>query len=150
MHDDARSNATTNPPAANADNPPDPLAMLATLQITRTQQRSHGSPGGVWVNGVIAGHLFEALVFPEHAESESYELGDSRISKLWVCQHAKGAPHQLSDNPDSVLWIREHDTGERREVACFDRGWDREPTTPAAKAIVDLLAAGLAERIFGK
>ena len=74
----------------------------------------------------LVGHAFGALVFAEHAESESFELGQSRISKLYI---SDGGGH---------------------EVANFDRGWDRQPTTPAAKAIVDLLAAGLAELVFGK
>ena len=34
--------------------------------------------------GTIAGYRFNALVFPAHAECPEYELGDSRISKLWL------------------------------------------------------------------
>jgi len=41
------------------------------------------------------------------------------------------------------------DDAARAEVASYDRGWDTNPTTPAAKVIVDLLAAGLAETVFG-
>jgi hypothetical protein len=109
----------------NADRPAhDPADLLETLRITREAPRKSG--GGGWVSGTIGGHDFEALVFPEHAESESYELGDSRISKLWV---------------------REQKT--RATVANFDRGWDIQPTTDAARRIVDLLAAGLAETVFG-
>lgn len=113
-------NATNNndPTPAN-----DPAEMLATLKITEQTGRTIG---GVWVRGNIAGHRFEALIFPEHAESESYELGDSRISKLWL-----------------------QDSATKTEVASFDRGWDRQPTTDAAKALVDVLAAGLAETVFG-
>jgi len=37
----------------------------------------------------------------------------------------------------------------RAEVASYYRRWDTNPTTPAAKVIVDLLAAGLAETVFG-
>ena len=95
------------------------------LNITRTTRRNSG--GGTWVSGTLHGHRFDALVFPEHAEVAEYELGDSRISKLW---------------------LQEHFT--HTEVACFDRGWDRQPTTDAAKVVVGLLAAGLAEHIFGK
>lgn len=124
MRDNAQPNATTSHPAAEAD---EPGAILETLQISRIQRRSYGSPGGTWVNGVIANHTFEALVFPDHAQSESYELGDSRISKLW---------------------LRDDAPAPKKEVACFDRGWDRKPETPTARAIVDLLAAGLAERVF--
>lgn len=97
--------------------------MLDTLKIIKIKGRK--SVGGVWVTGTMAGHRFEALVFAEHAECESYELDDSRISKLN---------------------IREENG---REVAKFDRGWDREPTTDAARKITDLLAAGLAELIHG-
>jgi hypothetical protein len=77
------------------------------------------------VIGTIAGHRFDALVFPEHADSPDYELGDSRISKIWL--------QRLSD---------------RICVANFDRGWDIRPTTKTAQAIVDFLAAGLAEHIY--
>lgn len=103
----------------------DPAKILDTLKLTRIERRT--SAGGAWVSGTIAGHRFEALVFPEHAESESYELADSRISKLWLSEVAT-----------------------QREIANFDRGWDLLPTTPAAKAIVDLLAAGLAETVWGR
>ncbi|MFN0010147.1 MAG: hypothetical protein ACKVS8_00735 [Phycisphaerales bacterium] len=109
------------------DHTPDPADLLATLRITKTQRRAQG--GGAWVSGTIAGHAFEALVFPEHAESAEYELGESRISKLHL---------QTCDAPGIV------------EVACFDRGWDRQPATDLARQIVDLLAAGLAETAFGK
>jgi hypothetical protein len=102
----------------------DPRAMLDTLEITKREGRA---TGGNWVKGNIAGHAFEALVFPEHATDAAFELDDSRISKLSV-----------------------REQGTHREVACFDRGWDRKPSTDAAKAIVDLLASGLAEHVFGK
>lgn len=111
-------------PAPFKFDPADPGEMLDTLEITKKTGRP---TGGTWVKGNIAGHAFEALVFPEHATDAAYELDDSRISKLW---------------------LQEHFT--HTEVACFDRGWDRMPTTDAAKAIVGLLAAGLAEHIFGK
>ena len=108
------------------DDASNPSAMLETLKLYRVTHRGYGS-GGAWVQGQIAGHAFEALVFPAHAENESYELGDSRISKLWLQEGSSG-----------------------RVVANFDRGWDVEPTTRTAKQIVDLLAAGLAETVFGK
>ena len=95
------------------------------LKITKTTRRAAG--GGTWVCGTIAGHRFDALVFPEHAECEEYELGTSRISKLWLRRQA-----------------------DRQVVANFDRGWDFEPTTDAAREIVGFLAAGIAEHIFGK
>ena len=97
--------------------------LLDTLKITRVCPRDVG--GGAWVKGTIGGHRFDALVFPEHTQQPDYELDDSRISKLSLQQ-----------------------IGERALVACFDRGWDVQPTTAIAKQIVDLLAAGLAETVF--
>ena len=52
------------------------------LRITKTTRRAAGS--GTWVCGTLHGHRFDALVFPEHAENAEWELGDSRISKLWI------------------------------------------------------------------
>jgi len=95
------------------------------LVITKTTRRASGA--GTWVIGTTNGHLFNALVFPEHAENPDYELGDSRISKLWL--------KRLSDE---------------RTVCNFDRGWDVRPTTKLAAAIVDFLAAGLAEHTYGQ
>jgi hypothetical protein len=83
------------------------------------------SCGGTWVTGTISGHKFNALVFAEHAESTSYELDDSRISKLWL--------QRISDG---------------KTVVNFDRGWDVEPTDDTARAIVDFLTAGLADCIY--
>ncbi len=105
--------------------PTDPAEMLATLMITKTTRRNAGA--GTWVTGTIAGHAFEALVFPEHAECESYELGKSRISKLHLRTIAT-----------------------RNPVACFDRGWDVIPINDPARRAVDLLCAGLAETVYGK
>jgi hypothetical protein len=99
--------------------------LLNTLNITKVERRT--STAGAWVRGTIGGHRFDALVFPEHAVCESYELEDSRISKLWV--------QRISD---------------RTTVTNFDRGWDVRPTTPLAEQIVDLLAAGLAETVYAE
>jgi hypothetical protein len=93
------------------------------LRITKTTRRASG--GGTWVDGTIAGHRFQALVFPEHAECHEYELGDSRISKLWL--------QRIAD---------------KTTVVNFDRGWDHRPANAAAAAIVDFLAAGLAELVY--
>ena len=98
--------------------------MLATLTIT---QRTARATGGEWVSGTIAGHAFEALVFRQHAKEPGFELADTRVSKLWLQESAS-----------------------KREVACFERGWTREPETEAAKAIVGLLAEGLGEHLFGE
>ena len=94
------------------------------LRITKTTRRAAGA--GTWVIGTISGHAFNALVFPAHAECPDYELGDSRISKIWL--------QRLTD---------------KKCVANFDRGWDIRPTTKIAQAIVDFLAAGLAEHVYG-
>ena len=77
--------------------------------------------------GTLNGHRFNALVFPEHAENPAFEMGDSRISKLWVQRLA-----------DEVT------------VVNFDRDWDVQPTTDIANEIVGFLAAGLAEHTYGK
>ena len=95
------------------------------LKITKTTRRA--SAAGTWVIGTTNGHRFEALVFPEHAECSSFELGSSRISKLWI--------KRLSDE---------------KEVCNFDRGWDVRPTTKTVAAIVDFLTRGLAEHTYGK
>ena len=95
------------------------------LKITKTD--SSRQMGGTWVTGSIADHTFQVLVFEDHAECEEYELGTSRISKLWLRRQA-----------------------DRQVVANFDRGWDQEPTTDAAREIVGFLAAGIAEHTFGK
>lgn len=93
------------------------------LVIVRRSRRT-GVPG-TWAKGTLNGHRFEALVFSEHAESPDYELDDSRISKLWV-----------------------QSLGDHKVVASFDRGWDIRPATKVAQAIVDFLAAGLADHIY--
>ena len=58
-----------------------------SLKITKTEGRQLNA-GGTWVSGSIAGHTFQVLVFEDHAETESYELGTSRISKLWLRRQA--------------------------------------------------------------
>ena len=103
----------------------EPSDLLDTLKIHKLQRRSVG--GGAWVVGTIAGHRFEALVFPQPAENREWEVaGDSRISKLWL--------QRMSDDATVYSW---------------DRGADIEPTNEIAGVIVGLLAAGLAESIFG-
>lgn len=94
------------------------------LEILRVTRRHSGA--GTWVTGTLAGHRFEALVFPEHAENPDYEIGDSRISKLWV--------RRQTDR-----WV----------VFNWDRGADVEPADELAARIVDFLAGGLADFIYG-
>jgi len=101
----------------------DDLELGDDLTITKTTRRVEGA--GTWVCGTLHGHRFDALVFPEHAEIAEWELGESRISKLFV--------QRLAD---------------RQTVANFDRGWDVRPTTDEASAIVDFLAAGLADHTY--
>lgn len=86
-----------------------------------------GGVGGTWVDGTIAGHRFQVLVFEDHAESKEFEIETSRISKLWLRREA-----------------------DRQVVANFDRGWDVQPATNDAKTIVDFLAAGIADHTFGR
>jgi hypothetical protein len=111
MNDDA------NQPSKDPD-------LGSDLRITRTSRRASGA--GTWVSGTLSGHRFDALVFPEHAQNPDYEIGDSRISKLWI--------QRLAD-----------------QTQVFN--WDRGPDIPAAdvttQAIVDFLCAGLAESTFG-
>jgi hypothetical protein len=93
------------------------------LHITKTTRRLAG--GGTWVSGTIAGYRFDALVFLEHAESPDYELGDSRISKLWVAK--------LSNKETVFNW---------------DRGMDIPAASPKTQGVVDFLAAGLADLVY--
>jgi hypothetical protein len=93
------------------------------LRITKTTRRAAGA--GTWVCGRLNGHRFEALVFPEHAENPEWEIGDSRISKLRV--------ERLAD---------------RQTVFNWDRGLDLSAANPTVQAIVDFLAARLADRVY--
>ena len=92
------------------------------LEISKIEARTNAA--GTWVIGTIAGHKFNALVFPEHAENPDYEIDDSRISKLWI--------QRISD---------------RKTVFNWDRGADVTAATAEAQAIVDFLAAGLADHV---
>ena len=95
------------------------------FEILSLQQREVG--GGAWVVGKLNGHDFDALVFPEHAETSDYEIGTSRISKLSI--------RRLAD---------------REWVYSWDRGLDIAAKTPEAEAIVSFLAEGLATLIYGE
>ena len=81
--------------------------------------------GGNWVGGMLNGHRFEALVFSEHAENPEWEIGESKISKLWI--------QRLSD---------------KRAVFTWDRGADVPAADDMTRAIVDFLAGGLADHIY--
>ncbi len=95
------------------------------LVLTAQSRRAAGS--GIWVCGKVHGHRFEALVFPEHADNPDYEIGKSRISKLWL--------QRLADKATVFNW---------------DRGQDLPAADAVAAAIVDFLCAGLAEHTYGK
>lgn len=95
------------------------------LEITKTTRRASG--GGTWVCGRLAGHRFDALVFPEHADNPEWELGDSRISKLWV--------QRLADMQTVFSW---------------DRGMDVPAADQMAGAVIDFLAAGLADQTYAE
>jgi hypothetical protein len=110
---------------ANPTNDPFEFDLGDDLRITKTTRRASG--GGTWVCGTIAGHRFDALVFPEHADNREWELGDSRISKLWV--------QRLADKQTVFNW---------------DRGLDQAAVSDLAQAIVDFLAAGLADHVYTK
>ena len=97
----------------------DDLELGDDLQITKKTRQAAGA--GTWVCGTIAGHRFDALVFPEHADSPEWEIGDSRISKLWV--------QRLAD---------------KRTVYHWDRGEDSPALTTRDRAalLLGLLAEG--------
>jgi hypothetical protein len=101
------------------------LELGDDLDISKVSRRASGA--GTWVCGTIAGHRFDALVFPEHADNPEWEIGDSRISKLWV--------QRLAD---------------RRQVFNWDRGADVPAADPLASAIVDFLCAGLADYVYAR
>lgn len=94
--------------------------------LTFTRQTRRAAVGGTWVIGLVAGHRFQALVFPAHADDPAYEFGASRISKLWVQRQT-----------------------DRAVVFNFDRGPDVAAQDHAAHAVVEFLAAHLAGRVFG-
>jgi hypothetical protein len=106
----------------NATNPDD-LDLGFDLEITKVTRRASGS--GTWVCGTLHGHRFDALVFPEHAENPEWEIGDSRISKLWV--------QRIAD---------------KQQVFNWDRGADVPTADHVVACIVDFLADGLADHIY--
>ena len=103
----------------------DDLDLGYDLEITTVTRRASGC--GTWVCGTLCGHRFDALVFPERADNPEWEIGDSRIPKLWV--------QRIAD-----------------KHTVFN--WDRGPDVPAAdattRAIVDFLAGGLADYVYAQ
>lgn len=95
------------------------------LEITKVFRRTPGD--GAWVFGTINGSIkFNALVFAEHAECETYELGRSKISKLWL--------QRISD---------------KKTLFNFDRGLDIPASDVETQVIVDFLVMGLAGLVMG-
>jgi hypothetical protein len=95
------------------------------LKITRIQRRTYS--GGAWVTGTVNDSLrFDALVFAEHAECEDYELGRSRISKLWI-----------------------QDRGSCQTLFSFDRGLDVPAGSAEVQVVVDFLCLGLSDLVYG-
>ena len=99
------------------------LDLADDLNITNISRRASGA--GTWACGTIAGHRFDAPVFPEHADNPEWEIGDSHISKLWV--------QRLAD---------------RRQVFNWDRGADVPAADAKVAAVVDFLCAGLADHVY--
>jgi hypothetical protein len=93
-----------------------------TLEIASIVERVDD---GRDVRGFVLGHEFEAVVFAVHAGSAECELGWSRITDL-VVRPSGGA-----------------------EV-CFRWrcGPDVKPCGPAVEAVVEVIAAYLADRVF--
>ena len=105
----------------NATN--DDLDVGYDLEIKKVTRQAAGA--GTWVCGTLSGHRFDALVFPEHADNPEWEIGDSRISKLWI--------QRLADKQTVFNW---------------DRGADMNAHDELTQAIVDFLAGGLADHIY--
>ena len=101
------------------------LDLGEDLQL-RIRRRPSGF-AGTWVSGSLHGYVFDALVFPAHAEQTDYELfGNSQISKLWL--------RRISDRVTVFNW---------------DRGEDVPAADAEVAAVVEFLAEGLAESVFG-
>ncbi|MGV3483351.1 MAG: DUF7678 domain-containing protein [Planctomycetaceae bacterium] len=96
------------------------------LTVTKISNRDRHA-GGAWVQGNINEEFrFDALVFADHAERESYELGRSKISKLWI--------QRMTD---------------KHTMFNFDRGLDVPAGNTEAQVIVNFLCEGLSDLIFG-
>jgi hypothetical protein len=97
------------------------------LTITKISNRNR-AVGGSWVQGRINNeYRFDALVFADHVESEDYELGRSKISKLWI--------ERLVD---------------RRVMFNFDRGLDVPAVNTEVQVVIDFLCEGLSDLVFGQ
>ena len=96
------------------------------LEILKITRRNSGA--GTWVIGKINDeYRFDALVFPEHADNPEWEIGDSRISKLWISR--------LSNKETSFNW---------------DRGLDIPALSKKVQGVVDFLCEGLADLVYAE
>ena len=77
--------------------------------------------------GVGAGVKLPGPHHPEHADNPEWEIGDSRISKLWLSH--------IKTKDTSYNW---------------DRGLDIDAPNKKVQAMVDFLCAGLAEHVYGE
>jgi hypothetical protein len=92
------------------------------LEITKVTRRASGP--GTWVCGRIHGHRFDALAFPEHADMPERELNPSHLEIMVATYGGSRDGFQLRPRT-------------RRA---------RDGRT--SRAIVDFLAAGLAEMVL--
>lgn len=79
----------------------------------------------MFVRGLISGHLYEAIVWPEHLVNRDEELGDSKITKLWICRN--------NDN---------------KTVFMFDKGRSIEDIDDNTVSIAKELCAKLSSLVF--
>ena len=95
-------------------NDADEIDIGEDLDIQQVNRRTIS--GGAWVWGSIAECRFDALVFKEHAQNAEWEIGDSRISKLWIQRKT-----------------------DKKTVYNWDWGWKTNGKTPAATIYAAML-----------
>ncbi len=96
------------------------------LEINEIKRRCTGAGDGAWVRGTLNGHRFHALVWSAHADHAEWEIGESRITKLWV--------KRIADKAVVFSW---------------DRGMDVPAQDATAQAIVGFLCEGVADLAYG-
>lgn len=104
-------------------NSPPTKNMMPDVQIIAIKPRL---VGGAWATGHVEGHHFTALIFPKHATTPGYELGDSRISKMTVKRIRNGTT-----------------------VFEWERGLSVPVTDWEAAGVVSALTTVLADLVFG-
>ena len=97
------------------------------IEIKSISRRA--SAGGSWVRGILNDgqqpYHFSVLLFPQHAQVKSWELNNSKISKLFIKRKADG-----------------------QVVFNWDRGADVDAADETTKALVSFLCSGLADLIY--